>query len=635
MEEQNDLLSISIFDYINNNQTLGALQIDGPWGSGKTHYIKNVIIPLIEKNEIEREKKGYHKRTPLIISLFGLNNIDEISRQILFATTHRKFGLSEKKLDDLKNIATNVAKCIPYLKNFDWDKAFQVSPSSCLKHLGDDIIIFLDDLERVSEDIKTEDILGFVNDLIENYNFKVILISNQNKIKNIDKVSQFREKVVDKTIPFEIDTFSIIKKMAESYNPLLPSFIESEGIKCFLDNHTNDQTNNTQLSNLRTIRFALNQFGPIFNYFVKETRYEDIPEITLKKLFIIWRFTLAISIEFRMGNISLDKKNNLENAGMLFRFSHLSQYKEELNEENKEKSFEEKFIESYYEKFELAYLYIPEIYDYILKGGKIDFEKIDIRVSKELGVWEDDNMGEELSFVNKFPSQIHYLSDENAPDQFLQFLEFISKGYAEKISDFIYAASIMMSYKDVANIKEDNIISKVNNGIDIFISKIDRDSISAYKQELEMYCYNVQENSKPCLRYALDSLEKISEERELEYISTLNKYFNTDMKRFSQEFMPYQIAPNVYQYSSPILHLMDLENIERRIKSLSPLECEELHNMLHYRFGEGRLRDYSKEKPFIEAIKRGLNTLEEQDKSLSAHFKRTRLVPIVNKLLGE
>lgn len=636
MNDNLNLLEDIVIEYINNQVTIGALQIDGPWGSGKTHYMKNVIIPRIEDNELERGKDGlYSERIPLLISLFGLKSIDEISRQLLFASTHRRYGLSEKRIENLKTVACKVAKLIPYVKEFDWEKAFQTSPSTCLKLLGEDVIIILDDLERASEDIKTEDILGFVNDLIENYNFKVILISNQSKIKNLDKVRQFREKVVDKTIPFEIDTFSIIKRMAAIYNPLLPLFIESDEIIGYLDNHTKDQNNNTQLSNLRTIRFALNQFGPIFNYFVKETNYEDIPKITLKKLYILWRFTLAISIEFRLGNISLDKQNNLENAGMLFRFSHLTQDLKVESEENKEKSFEENFIEQYYEKFDLSYLFIPEVYDYILKGGKIDFENIDKRISKELGVWEDDNISKELSFVYKFPSQIHYLSDEDAPAQFLKFLELISQGYAEKISDFIYAASILMNYKEVANIKEDEIIRKINNGIDIFISKIDRDSIGSYKQELEMYCYNVHENSKSCLTYALDCIERIRKEKELEYIYTLDKYFSSDMKKFCQELIPCPIGPNVYQYSSPILHLMNLENIEQRIRLLTPIECEELHNMLHFRFGENKLEDHFTEKPFIEAIKRGLNTIEKQDKSLSAHFKRCALIPIVNKLIGD
>lgn len=56
-----EAITQSIIEYLNNNHTLGALQIDGPWGCGKTYYIKNVLLPIIEQNEIEREKNAIHE----------------------------------------------------------------------------------------------------------------------------------------------------------------------------------------------------------------------------------------------------------------------------------------------------------------------------------------------------------------------------------------------------------------------------------------------------------------------------------------------------------------------------------------------------------------------------------------------
>ena len=50
------LFKISNTDY--------ALLIDGKWGSGKTYYVKNILIPLIEKDK---------KYKPIYISLNGLN----------------------------------------------------------------------------------------------------------------------------------------------------------------------------------------------------------------------------------------------------------------------------------------------------------------------------------------------------------------------------------------------------------------------------------------------------------------------------------------------------------------------------------------------------------------------------------
>ncbi len=365
-----EAITRSIIEYINSNNTLGALQIDGPWGCGKTYYIKTVLLPVIEQNEIEREDKGIHdKRLVLMISLFGIKSIDEISHQLLFASTQSRFGLSEKRIEGLKKSFSNFAKFVPYLKEIDWDRALQVSPSACLKLLGEDTIIILDDLERLSSEIKTDDVLGFVNDLVENYNFKVILVSNQGRIENTTML--FKEKVIDKTIPFEINIFSIIKNMVGKFHPLLPNFIESENVAKYLSNTTSDQELNKSLSNLRTIRFALSQFLPFFEHFVDSVReFEDIPNTVIQKLSIIWRFTLAIAIEYRLGNIAFDKTNQLENAGWQFVFDNILLDGEPA--EKKEQTYEEKFIQRYYKPFDLTFLYIPDVYKYILRGGNID-----------------------------------------------------------------------------------------------------------------------------------------------------------------------------------------------------------------------------------------------------------------------
>lgn len=57
-----DNITAAILDYINSPHTLGALQLNGPWGCGKTFFIKNILLPEINKLEKERsdtEKSAY------------------------------------------------------------------------------------------------------------------------------------------------------------------------------------------------------------------------------------------------------------------------------------------------------------------------------------------------------------------------------------------------------------------------------------------------------------------------------------------------------------------------------------------------------------------------------------------------
>lgn len=629
-----EAITRSIIEYINSNNTLGALQIDGPWGCGKTYYIKKVLLPIIEQNEIERENKGVHdKRLTLMISLFGIKSIDEISHQLLFASTQSRFGLSEKRIEGLKKSFSNFAKCVPYLKEIDWDRVLQIPPSACLKLLGEDTIIILDDLERLSSEINTDDVLGFVNDLVENYNFKVILVSNQGRIENTTML--FKEKVIDKTIPFEINTFSIIKSMAGKFHPLLPNFIESKNVVKYLNNTSSDQELNKSLSNLRTIRFALSQFLPFFEHFVDSVReFEDIPDIVIQKLSIIWHFTLAIAIEYRLGNITIDKINQLENAGLQFVLNNILLDGEPAEKaEKKEQTYEDRFIQRYYEPFGLTFLYIPEVYNYILRGGIIDFDKVDEIVSKDLGIWEEP-MAEEMSYVCKFFGRISHLSDDEAPSQFLKFLELISKGYAEKLSDFISAANVLFSYQEVIGIDVNEIENEIIKGIDAYMIKIDVDSLNKEKHGLELFCGNIREVAKPCLQYAYRKIQTSLELQKTAYVKNLNEKFNGNMKEFGNEFMSYQITANIYSPSSSILHLMDLNMVENKLQHIKSDEIVELYNMLCYRYDDGRVSAYPEERAFLMAIKNGLDKLSDEDRTLSAHFKRIHLIPFIKKVLA-
>lgn len=622
----------SVLDYINSEHTLGALQIDGPWGCGKTYYIKNKLLPLIEKNESDREQEKIHeKRIPLMISLFGIKSIDDISRQLLFASTQSRFGLSEKGIERIKRMFSNAAKIIPYLKDIDWEKTLQIPPSECLKLLGEDTIIILDDLERLSSDIDTEDVLGFVNDLVENYNFKVILISNQEHIR--EKAIQFKEKVVDKTIPFDIDTFSIIKSMAKRFHPYMSIFLELEEVNRYLQHNTTDSEYNRTHSNLRTIRFALSQFYPFFNYFIGSVdKFENIPNEIIKKLCVIWRFTLAIAIEYRLGNISLDRPNQLENAGFNYMLNrYISDQKQQEDGEEKEPVYEEKFIERYYEPFDITYLFIPDVYNYVLRGGKISFESVDEIVSKDLGIWEEP-MNPELSYVCKFFGRISHLSDEEARGEFLKFIDLISKGHVEKLATIINAASLLFSYKEVFGFSVEEIQNQIIKGIDMYLSKIDDESIKNQEHELETYFQDIREEVRPCLAYVYEKIRQQKEISQKEYAKVLNEKFRDNMDDFAKEFVSYQDVTKIHIRSNPILHLMNLQLVENKVKTLTSYEVGKLYDMLYYRFRDGSFI-YPEEKTFIAAIHNGLSPLSDDDTSLSAHFKRVRLVPLINKLL--
>ena len=72
----------SILDYIRNDYTDYAIMINGEWGSGKTYFWNHKIRRRIESLQINGRKF-----TTIYMSLYGISNLEEISKKIFMETT--------------------------------------------------------------------------------------------------------------------------------------------------------------------------------------------------------------------------------------------------------------------------------------------------------------------------------------------------------------------------------------------------------------------------------------------------------------------------------------------------------------------------------------------------------------------
>ncbi|MBL0078587.1 MAG: hypothetical protein IPP53_05545 [Bacteroidetes bacterium] len=75
VEEISSPISEPILNHL-RMKTTGALLLTGDWGSGKTYHIKKYIFPLIEKTT---------DFSPLIVSLYGETDKNNIAQKVLFA----------------------------------------------------------------------------------------------------------------------------------------------------------------------------------------------------------------------------------------------------------------------------------------------------------------------------------------------------------------------------------------------------------------------------------------------------------------------------------------------------------------------------------------------------------------------
>ena len=166
----------SILDYVRSDYTDYAIMINGEWGSGKTHFWNHKI-----KNKIESMQLNGKKFTTIYMSLYGISNLEDISKKIFIETTQ----LMDKNLRKYMN--SNGISSIPeYAKTgIDMANFFGVSQNGERLDYSeffstDDKVLCFDDLERANVDVI--DILGYINNFVEHDHIKTIIICNEKEL---------------------------------------------------------------------------------------------------------------------------------------------------------------------------------------------------------------------------------------------------------------------------------------------------------------------------------------------------------------------------------------------------------------------------------------------------------------------
>jgi len=168
--------NLYIENYLKNDKTQSAIMLTAPWGIGKSYYIQNSLIPHLEQNTDKR---------CVVISLYGLNDIKEISKAIYFEIRTKDICVKNEN-SKVRKILNKVIKgtCVKNEKVQAGKIVGKTIFKGALSIVGIDFslkdadleklyssinltnkLIILEDLERSSISIKH--VLGFVNNLVE------------------------------------------------------------------------------------------------------------------------------------------------------------------------------------------------------------------------------------------------------------------------------------------------------------------------------------------------------------------------------------------------------------------------------------------------------------------------------------
>ena len=338
-----DDLVESILDYVRSDYTDYAVMINGEWGSGKTYFWNNQI-----RKKIEGMKLNGKRYTTIYMSLYGISNLEEISKKIFMETSQ----LMNKNIK--KYMEANGKSTIPeYAKTgIDMANLFGTATNGNKVDYADffsteDKVLCFDDLERANVDVI--DILGYINNFVEHDHIKTILICNEKelatKIKNsnlemktfiatylldkqgeldkedkpmVEKIRDKIEHVFDKVNDYERikekligETFEYAPKFDYIINGILMRFENNKELIRFLRDNTKLIINTFKKSgtrNLRILKHALNDFSKVFEEVNR--LYPNTNNRVMQTMLI---FTIAVSFEIKAGKITKEKFKNIKN----------------------------------------------------------------------------------------------------------------------------------------------------------------------------------------------------------------------------------------------------------------------------------------------------------------------------------
>jgi len=269
-----------------------AVMLNGPWGAGKTYFIKGYLKERCD------EAVSTDSRQPLdylYASLYGVRSVSEITDQF-FAQAHPIMNSKAARL--LGSVVSHA---------FNGYVGTDVNSSTENKSIIQEMVLKLegrvlifDDLERCA--MRLSEVMGFINAYVEHEGLKVIVIASEDDIPEEQKKDYIRkkEKLVGKTLRVtsepELVLHSLVTKLTNQAvidtinretGPLLRTF------------------NASKRQNFRSLRSVLSDFERLVT--ASDPRLQKAPQAMAKLLL----FMMATEMEHRSGDLTSQEIESL------------------------------------------------------------------------------------------------------------------------------------------------------------------------------------------------------------------------------------------------------------------------------------------------------------------------------------
>lgn len=605
--KMNENITFHLLNYI-NNRTNYAVIISGNYGIGKTYYIKNQLFPQIQKIMIDDNGVEKQKFRTIVISLFGVKNIEEIEKLIFFEAF---------KVNKTVKIGGAFLKGLLNTVNFD-TKAFLEDAELTSGKLNnyENIVICIDDIDRRSKDLGLSEVFGFINDLVENNDAKVILVANEDILRgdgNTEKedgYSILREKVIGISFPFIVDLNGIFESLVNFYKNDEKKYYDFliQEKEYILD------CIKTNKNNIRNFIFFLETFRNVFKELDQEL--DNNERLHLKKneiLIRILKFFLPISIEYKLGELGKENKKELLEY---LKGSRIDWGLLNLQGEEREKTYIDKFKDKYnFKGNEL--IYFESIFNFILAFETYEVSKTILEL-ESLYNTNSNNYDEK----NEIFSKLRYwdfldLSIDNYKSYSKRMLKLATDGklqldeYTEVFVYLIRFGNILQL--DVSKLKK-TLLKAINGNIEKYALKrnhlLNKSAMvpehENYKdyEEILQACYDV--NNKNKVRLQNIALKREYDVFELEPRKFMDNYSHNNVVIDK----PFFVSQNFQKFWKTLLKMSNQDLLE-----FGYLIEQRYHNIYP---------DLQVEKVFVHKLKENV-----EKKIMSKRVNKLKKVPYI------
>jgi hypothetical protein len=592
-----DYILGAISFFLSVPETEYALMLNGPWGSGKTHFYKAKIKPLIESRNF----------IPCYVSLNGMKSTDEIARKMLLKANPSIMRIIPDALKEAFCALYPAGKAFGVLN----EARLEVDPFN-IKDMSSCVFVF-DDLERICIDVP--ELLGFFNNFVEHSKIKCLFITNEaeiiskyqvqtgkskNEIESYDELNnedanvsvvlndylRIKEKIVGKTLNFCPEISMTVTEMASEIisDEICRDVILQQ--KGYLE-----ELNNKYALNLRGLKGAFFTIDNLARSFPV-----DDPELKGKYLSRLFRLINAVAAENSEGNYTLvDGLSSIPSS-----FSFFSKVMVESNKEY------QRFFSKYGISEENT-VFSAEVVKY-LSSGNLDRE-----------VWKEEIL----------PSPDPAKLSDDPLEMFDSFALFSDEELRKKIDllfDKMNSGSIQfMFFPKVFQFLEFLIQSKaidleVETVIGKFLAAIEKSRPEDYENATfndAKFQFDFSENASEDLKFILDSVMR----RKIEFQSIqLQKKALEFFKKFIEPSelageLPLDYLERIGLKLLPFFHRLNSAEILRMIIDLSNPSLVRFINLLKQRYDFANISSYFHPEAGFFA---------ELEKALAHEITRTR-----------